>query len=407
MRHTQTFKVKALLTACVLLLLTLSSALLYTLSNDVLLTASIFSVLAYLFSYIAYRIYLAWFEPIKQLQAFVNAKQQGQTNLSLHFADHSAPIAQLGMQLSNLFHQDEAQQQPLFFSLLQSWPTPIAVFDEQQKLCFFNHSMHQAVNQPLLTGMSQAETGFKITQNNVCHADFNQQWQLQLFKLKEQDYTLVSALFIGEQLQKAKRQSQADLIRILSHELTNSLTPMSSMAETLLEYDPLPESQTRQALTRVKSRSEALLSFIKSYATLSRLPEPHAQHFDLQGVVQACADEQNVELYYSGASNLIADAIQIEQVLINLIKNAKEAAESDAKVTIQNQVIGSWQQITVCDNGPGFANLSNALTPLYTTKPSGHGLGLAICQDIIERHGGELSLSNHQDGAKVTIRLPL
>ncbi|RXF06451.1 hypothetical protein [Pseudoalteromonas phenolica] len=115
MRHTQTFKVKALLTASVLLLLTLSSALLYTWSSDALLTASVFSVLAYLFSYMAYRIYLAWFEPIKQLQAFVDAKQQGQTNLSLNFTDHSAPIAQLGMQLSNLFHQDEAQQQPLFF----------------------------------------------------------------------------------------------------------------------------------------------------------------------------------------------------------------------------------------------------------------------------------------------------
>ena len=407
MRLSQTKKVKALLTFTVVSLLILTSLLTFTLTRDNLLTASVFCLLAYLLSFVAHRIYLAWFEPIKQLQAYVHAKQQGQSNISLQFDDESAPIAQLSKQFETSLSSKEEVQQPLLLSLLKSWPTPLAVFDETNTLYFFNHSMHQHLRQPLLTGMAQSQTGFIFEHNQVRHADFNQQWQLQLFKLAEHGYTLISAVYIGAQLSQVKRESQANLIRILSHELTNSLTPMRSMADTLLSYETLPEKQTRQALTRVKSRSEALLSFIKSYGTLSRLPAPLKERFNIKEQAIICAQEQDVVLTYDGEAAIFADKVQIEQVLINLFKNAKEAAQYSTEITLRNQVMGSWQQLILSDNGPGFANLDNALTPLYTTKQSGHGLGLAICQDIIENHGGTLTLSNHKGGAQVTINLPL
>lgn len=407
MKLSQTKKVKLLLTGVVITLLLLSSLLLYTLSGDILLTASVFSLLTYMLSFAAYRVYLGWFEPIKQLQAYVHAKQQGQNNISLHFNDQNAPLALLSKQLASVFEKQQATQHPLFFSLLKSWPTPIALFDQSQSLCFFNHSMYQHLKQPILVGMTQTETGFSINQNKVSHSDFNQQWQLQLFKLAEHGYTLISAVHIGDQLKQAKRESQANLIRILSHELTNSLTPMSSMADTLLSFKNLPEKETRQALNRVKSRSEALLSFIKSYASLSRLPDPRKERFSLKDQANTCALEQGVGIQFNGEAFLFADKVQIEQVLINLIKNAKEATEAPSKITLNSQVFGRWQHLSLSDNGPGFANLDNALTPLYTTKQSGVGLGLAICQDIIERHDGLIELANHRNGAKITIKLPL
>jgi len=407
MKLSQTNKVKLLLTSVVITLIVLSSLLVHTLSADILLSVRVFSLLAYALSFAAFRVYLAWFEPIKQLQAYVHAKQQGQSNISLHFNDSNAPLALLSKQLTAVFEQQQATQHPLFFSLLKSWPTPIAVFDQSQSLCFFNHSMYQHLKQPILVGMTQAETGFSINQSTVSHGDFNQQWQLQLFKLAEHGYTLISAVHIGDQLKHAKRESQANLIRILSHELTNSLTPMSSMADTLLSFERLPENQTRKALTRVKSRSEALLSFIKSYASLSRLPNPTKERFNLKEQANTCALEQGVGIQFNGEAFLFADKVQIEQVLINLIKNAKEATEESSKITLNSQVFGRWQHLSLSDNGPGFANLDNALTPLYTTKQSGVGLGLAICQDIIERHDGLIELANHKNGAKITIRLPL
>lgn len=383
-----------------------STGWIYQFSQDVLLTTTLAICLSYLLIMCIYRLFNAYFSPVAQLQAYIDAKQQGQSNLSLGYKDPSSPWTALGAQIETLFNKPAPQSTHLIDGLFQHWPHPVALFNEQEQLIFFNHPMYQQLKTPLLRGMSMAECGFTVKDKQCSHAKLNQNWQVQRIALNDTKQTLITASYIGHQLQDAKRQSQADLIRILSHELNNSLTPMASMTDTLLSTETLNEKQTRQVLTRVKSRSESLLQFIKAYSELSRLPAAKPHYFDLQTLATLNAAEQNIQLNFAGQSQCFADKILIEQLLINVFKNTFEATHSPACITLRCFHQADIQILQLTDNGPGFANLEHAIQPLYTTKKTGNGLGLALCNDIIQKHNGQLQLANTEHGAQITIKLP-
>ena len=398
----------------ILCILSLSTLLIQQSFNDTLLTLTLNIIISYLSIYAAYHIYRSWHEPIAQLQAFVHAKQHGQSNVSLEFQDASNPLAQLSRQIEQAFQHNARSAHTTFShiptvldSLFQHWPQPVALFDKNNRLTFFNHPMHQHLSVPLLRDMTLAECGFNITNIHCQHLEFKKDWQLSCYQLGESEHTLIIANHIGAQLQDAKRASQADIIRVLSHELNNSLTPMASMADTLLSFEALPEQQTKQALSRIKSRSESLLSFINAYGSLSRLPTPVPRHFDMHKLVMANANEQAVTVSYNGEKSCYADPLLFEQLIINLLKNAREASNEQTLVILQSQCSGKSHVIEFIDNGPGFANLENALNPLYTTKSNGHGLGLALCNDIVQLHGGKITLYNVEAGACIKISIPL
>lgn len=398
-------KVVAILSAVFAAILTPTTALVYQLSQDSLLTVTLAICLSYALIICAYRLFHSHFTPVTQLQAYIDAKQQGQSNLSLGYSDPSSPWAILGAQIETLFTTPQPQSEHLIDGLFQHWPHPIALFNQQSQLIFFNHPMYVQLKTPLLRGMTLTECGFSFNNKQCNHAKLDQNWQIQRITLSDAKQTLITASYIGHQLQDAKRQSQADLIRILSHELNNSLTPMASMADTLLNTNELNKQQTRQVLTRIKSRSESLLLFIKAYAELTRLPSAKPQHFDLKTLATLNAIEQHIQLNYAGVSQCFADKLLIEQLLINLFKNASEACTEQAHITLRCFAQGDMQILQLTDNGPGFANIENAIHPLYTTKKTGNGLGLALCNDIVQKHNGQLLLANTEHGAKITIKL--
>ena len=383
-----------------------STGWVYQLSQDVLLTATLAICLSYLLIMCIYRLFNAYFSPIAQLQAYIDAKQQGQSNLSLGFSGSRSPWAMLGEQIDTLFNKPMPHATHLIDGLFHHWPHPIAVFNEKDRLIIFNQPMYQQLKMPLLRGMSMAECGFTVKNAQCRHAQLNQDWQVQRIALSDAKQTVITASYIGHQLQNAKRQSQADLIRILSHELNNSITPMASMADTLLSAETLNEKQTRQVLERVKSRSESLLQFIKAYSELSRLPAAKPHDFNLKTLATLNAAEQSIHLNFDGESQCFADKLLIEQLLINLFKNTFEAVNSAPCITLRCFQQANMQILLLTDNGPGFANLDNALQPLYTTKKTGHGLGLALCNDIVQKHSGQLQLANTEHGAQITIKLP-
>ena len=399
-------KMIAILSAIFAAILIPTAALVYQLSQDTLLTVTLGVCLSYALIVCAYRLFHSHFSPVAQLQAYIDAKQQGQSNLSLGYSDPSSPWAILGAQIETLFTTQQPQSEHLIDGLFQHWPHPIAVFNEQSQLIFFNHPMYAQLKTPLLRGMTFTECGFSLDNNQCSHAKLNQDWQIQRIALSDAKQTLITASYIGHQLQDAKRQSQADLIRILSHELNNSLTPMASMTDTLMAADELDEIQTRQVLTRIKSRSESLLLFIKAYSELSRLPSAKPQTFDLQALAILNAKEQSVQLNFAGSPSFFADKLLIEQLLINVFKNSYEACAEQACITLRCFAQSDMQILQLTDNGPGFANIDNALQPLYTTKKQGNGLGLALCNDIVQKHNGQLQLANTADGAQITIKLP-
>jgi two-component system nitrogen regulation sensor histidine kinase NtrY len=205
------------------------------------------------------------------------------------------------------------------------------------------------------------------------------------------------------------------VIRVIAHELNNSLAPISSLAHSglMLAREPDPQRLER-VFTTISDRAAHLASFIDGYARFAKLPKPRVapvewRHFfaRLEGTTQF---QLGAELPERAA---VFDASQFEQVLINLLKNAAESGSppQEIRVTVRATLDGrtpGWM-IEVADRGSGLTEevLRDALLPFYSTKPSGTGLGLTLCREIVEAHGGRLSLANREGGgAAMTIWLP-
>jgi two-component system nitrogen regulation sensor histidine kinase NtrY len=227
---------------------------------------------------------------------------------------------------------------------------------------------------------------------------------------------------VSRALREEERRAWQGLIRVLSHELNNSLAPIRSIAgslASLLDRPALPDdwrSDARSGLAVVSSRAEALTRFLEGYAALARLPPPRLSHLELAPLVeQAARLETRVPVTVSGGPQLglEADADQLEQLLINLLRNAAEASlEGEGGVEIGWSVSRGPAPallLWVDDEGPGIANPANLFVPFFTTKPKGSGIGLVLARQIAEGHGGTLTLASRQDaaGARALVRLPL
>ena len=200
--------------------------------------------------------------------------------------------------------------------------------------------------------------------------------------------------------------------------MNNSLTPIKSIAgslESLLAKNPLPEDwqeDTRRGLSVIASRSESLNRFMGSYARLAKLPRPELAAVDLGPLVERVAKlETRLAVLVEPGPPVIHnfDRDQIEQVLINLIRNGVDAAkETGGGVTIGWERRANTLELWVRDGGPGLSNTANLFVPFFTTKPGGSGIGLVLCRQVIEGHGGTLTLKNVADaqGCEARVVLP-
>lgn len=226
---------------------------------------------------------------------------------------------------------------------------------------------------------------------------------------------------VSRALRDEERQAWQRLIRVIGHELNNSLAPIRSVAgslEALLLREPRPadwEGDVRRGLSVIAARAEALRRFMDAYAQLARLPAPARRAVELAPLVRRVAGiETRVRVAVSDGPDLTieADPDQLEQLLINLVKNAVEAAPgAPAGVRL------SWSrverpapavEVRVDDDGPGLPPSANLFVPFFTTKPGGSGIGLVLCRQIAEAHGGTLSLATRSEGGcRATLRLPV
>ena len=220
---------------------------------------------------------------------------------------------------------------------------------------------------------------------------------------------------LGEQ----ELQAWQRLVRVLGHELNNSLTPVKSIAgslERILSRDPLPEDwrdDMRRGLNVITARSDSLSRFIGAYARLAKMPRPQLQPLSVARVRGPRRPFRNAHLRSRSSRGrpLPYEAIpdQIEQALINLIRNA-----ADASLPSRGAVRAGWRrdgamvEIWVTDEGPGLAGTANLFVPFFTTKPGGSGIGLVLSRQIAEGHGGALTLENRADrtGCIARLRLP-
>jgi nitrogen fixation/metabolism regulation signal transduction histidine kinase len=232
-------------------------------------------------------------------------------------------------------------------------------------------------------------------------------------------------------LREEERSAWQRLIRVLGHELNNSLAPIMSIAGSLtsrlpeLELTQSNRADFQRGLGIIESRTASLHRFLQSYRKLAQMPSPTLQQVELRPLVERVAAlETRLKVEITAGPNIavMIDPDLIEQMLINLVRNAVDAALEQAQSagassdrdSATPKVWMHWQQddrkvaLLVEDNGIGLLNPSNAFVPFYTTKPGGSGIGLVLCQQIAEAHGGSIELANRRNdrGCIVKIFLP-
>jgi PAS domain S-box-containing protein len=240
------------------------------------------------------------------------------------------------------------------------------------------------------------------------------------FRLRGLPHDLLVLSDVSRPLREQERQAWQRLIRVIGHELGNSLAPIKSIAgslETLVQREP-PAADWRDDMTRglqvIASRTESLGRFTAAYSRLARLPAPRLAPLVLKPLLMRLAGlETRVPVHVKAGPDVTihVDADQIEQLFINVIRNAADATleSSGAGVAIAWRRTRLGVDIWVDDDGPGLGNTANLFVPFFTTKPGGSGIGLVLCRQIAEAHDGSLKLENRlgNRGARATLTLPV
>jgi nitrogen fixation/metabolism regulation signal transduction histidine kinase len=246
-------------------------------------------------------------------------------------------------------------------------------------------------------------------------------WELRRgsFRQGGKPHELVVLTDVRRALREEEREAWKRLIRVLGHEINNTLAPIQSLAGSLQailsrqERAADWEKDLSQGLAVIGRRAESLGRFMTSYTQLARLPPPVLGQVEVSGWVTRCvAMERRLEIKVTPGPELTlrADGDQLEQLLINLLRNAADAAlEALGGVEVGWTKKGSTCELWIRDEGLGIANPDNLFVPFFTTKPGGSGVGLALARQIAEMHGGKLQLGNRVDrrGCEALLTLPL
>jgi nitrogen fixation/metabolism regulation signal transduction histidine kinase len=308
------------------------------------------------------------------------------TPVALVLSDASNRVVYANIAARHLFNDGKSLQGLDFAELLQSTPETLrrAALSGEDAL--------------LTVEMDGSEETFHLSQRN--------------FRLQGRPHRLQLFRRMTRELSRQEVATWKRVIRVISHELNNSLAPISSLSHSGAELARRGDTERLPGVfATIGERARHLHGFIAGYASFAKLPAPQATKIEwpqfLQGLALHCQFRLVGKVPEQSGW---FDAAQIEQVLINLIKNAHESGSEGDEVTLSLAVIGHELRIEVADHGPGMTEivLAQALLPFYSTKRSGTGLGLALAREIAEAHGGRIALANRDEGGlRVTLLLPL
>jgi nitrogen fixation/metabolism regulation signal transduction histidine kinase len=259
-------------------------------------------------------------------------------------------------------------------------------------------------------GLSSCLAGETPRVMDVAVAEGLGRWELRRrsFRWEGRPHRLVVLADLSQVLREEERVAWQRLIRVLSHEINNSLTPIKSIASSLSAMLDRSDEASEEAedlkegLQVIAGRSEALGRFMSSYARLAKLPQPHKRQLSVEEWVRRVASLESridVQVVASPDVRIDADGDQLDQLLINLLDNAVDASlETGGGVRVSWAEVDGHLEVRIEDEGPGLAQTANLFVPFFTTKPKGSGIGLALSRQIAEAHGGRVRLHNRSDG---------
>ncbi|MGX9522710.1 sensor histidine kinase [Vibrio mediterranei] len=367
---------------------------------------------------------------IATITNLVESMVNNEFNIRSKITKNPDPIEEMLNRLSKTLSNQQReikQQQLLIGKIINNIDVAILAFDDQQKVSFTNagteklmkQQTHQMVHQSAQS--LELEPLLETTSNAIIEWRFpNKQGR---FQIKTDHYfedgqkkTLLLITDVSAILREEQTQAWGNLFRVMSHEINNTLTPIASLSQVLKQLLPRDKDQNlnevHEGLEIIEERSRSLKTFIDSYRTLNQLPTPsktQVQFGKLLDGILPLFDHRRIEVKGNRELNLNLDPIQIQQTIINILKNADEAM-TDPNGYIQI----TWRQeqhqflLNISDQGTGLMNKENIFVPFYTTKPSGSGIGLSLCRKIAENHGGYFTLEDRkgEKGCVAQLLLP-
>jgi nitrogen fixation/metabolism regulation signal transduction histidine kinase len=308
----------------------------------------------------------------------------------------------------------------------------VFAFDGEERLQLVNRSGERLLAQPSarLLGRTAAELGLSACLKSSAGGPQTMQmvfpgkvgrWDIRRSTFREggQQHQLLVLTDLSQALREEERTAWQRLLRVLGHELNNSLAPIKSVAASLADLmgrEPEPpdwRDDMQRGLAVISSRADSLARFVESYSKLARLPTPRLEPLKVGALVSRVASlETRLPVNVVPGPEVVVqgDDVQLEQLLINLVRNAVDASmETRGRVDVGWQQKNGQVEVWVRDEGPGLASTANLFVPFFTTKAQGSGIGLVLSRQIAEAHGGTLTLENRQQlrGCEARLQLPL
>lgn len=373
--------------------------------------------------------------PLQTISNILAALREGDFSIRVRDAENDDALGTVMLEINTLSDTLRTQRlgaqeaTALLYAVMAEIDVAIFAFNRKGRLVLVNrygeHLLGRSAEE--IIGQRAEDLGLEPEERTSSHVYDIQfpgasgRWEIRrrTFWQGGEPHALVVLSDVSQPLREQERQAWQRLIRVIGHELNNSLAPIKSIAGSLaalLRRTPQPpdwRDDMEKGLAVIESRTEALNRFTTAYTRLARLPSPNRQPVAILPLMRRVVQLETrvpVAVGQGPDVSVSADPDQLEHLLINLVKNAVDAAlETGGRVCVSWARVDSMLEVRIDDEGPGLPNTGNLFVPFFTTKKAGSGIGLVVSRQIAEAHGGMLSLKNREggSGARATVRLPL